>query len=562
MDRPTPGQTLRTLERIQATYGPGLGAKKVALLRILASARLATAREVERLHETVQWLRATPDDAEVEAAAERLARGFARRPDLRRHRLRLESTGIAGTDMRYAFFGGSARWLAERWPGRLHVDWDAFDPDRLAMLEERLAVLTHDVELPAVDEAPLDVRAWVRALRGPGEADGAALARAFGGLDASAHVQDVMQDELDVPMVLRWGPGGASRTLARFEGAPRAYTSGALRTGRPDLWTELERPPRSVTALSPAQGRAAVALAREAMLVRERDLDAFMNADPRDVRLVDCGDGLAFLVIGVKPERRLLLEAVYGLLTLRNGVPIGYVLTSALFGSSEIAYNVFETYRGGEAAWVYGRVLATVRALLGSDVFTVYPYQLGGDGNDEGLASGAWWFYQKLGLRSREPAVLRLMQGELARIARRPGHRSSRATLARLAQHNVFLEQGPRRDDVMGVLRTDKIALAATRWLSRNHGGARRRAAGAIAAQAARTFCARGWERWSAGERHAWRAWAPLLLALPDLARWSPAEKRAAVEVVKAKGGRRESDFVGRLAGHRRLAAGLVRLAR
>jgi len=47
-----------------------------------------------------------------------------------------------------------------------------------------------------------------------------------------------------------------------------------------------------------------------------------------------------------------LLESVYGFLTLKNGIPIGYVLVSALFGSSEIAYNVFETYRGGEAGAV------------------------------------------------------------------------------------------------------------------------------------------------------------------------------------------------------------------
>jgi len=38
------------------------------------------------------------------------------------------------------------------------------------------------------------------------------------------------------------------------------------------------------------------------------------------------------------------------MLTLKNGVPIGYVLASGLFGSSEVMYNVFETFRGGESA--------------------------------------------------------------------------------------------------------------------------------------------------------------------------------------------------------------------
>ena len=48
--------------------------------------------------------------------------------------------------------------------------------------------------------------------------------------------------------------------------------------------------------------------------------------------------------------------------------------------------------------------------------FTIYPYQLGDDGNQKGLASGAWWFYQKLGFRARDPQVLQLWSAP--RVAR------------------------------------------------------------------------------------------------------------------------------------------------
>ena len=71
---------------------------------------------------------------------------------------------------------------------------------------------------------------------------------------------------------------------------------------------------------------------------------------------------------------------------------------SALFGSSEIAFNVFESFRGAEAGLIYGRVLGVTRALFGADSFTIFPYQLGDD-NEEGIESGAWWFYRKLGFR-------------------------------------------------------------------------------------------------------------------------------------------------------------------
>ncbi len=561
MASPAPAAALRALERIQSEYGPGLAARKRALVSVCAASSFVSARELLRYHECLQWLRAYPDDAAVAASAERAARGFARRADLRRFRGALESSGVAGADIRYPFFADTARWLARKWPSRLDLDWEAFPQEKQDLLEGRLALILHDAESPALDEGGWSLRQWVEAMSGPRETGAAALARALENLGGTPPARDLLQDELDLPLRLRWGAGGPERTLARFAGAPAAFQKGPLRRQRPDLRAELRRPPLAIRLLSRARGLAAIELARQAMITRERDLDAFMYADPRDVRLVDCGDGLSFLAIGMQPERRLLLESVYGFLTLKNGVPIGYVLTSALFGSSEIAYNVFESYRGGEAAWVYARVLAMTRAIFGSEVFTIYPYQLGGEGNEEGLQSGSWWFYQKLGFRARDPGVLRLMRRELARMRRRPGARSSIPTLAKLAAHNVYLEDGPRRADVMGALRADRIGLAATRWLSRHCGGDRRAAAESVAREAAALLGARDWRRWTAGERHALRAWAPLLLALPGVAGWSAAERRAAAAVVRAKGGRRESDYVRLLDRHRRLRGALAALA-
>ncbi len=156
-----------------------------------------------------------------------------------------------------------------------------------------------------------------------------------------------------------------------------------LDTARPDLRLALRERPRRVTAVPRTEAQRLIDLAREAMVARSRDLDTFAYGDPDDVRIVDMGDGLEFVAIGLIPERRLLLEAVYGFLTLKNGVPIGYVLNSALYGSAEVAYNVFD-YRGGEAGRVYGQVLAMLRHLFRATAFTIYPYQLGGKGTTRG----------------------------------------------------------------------------------------------------------------------------------------------------------------------------------
>jgi hypothetical protein len=296
------------------------------------------------------------------------------------------------------------------------------------------------------------------------------------------------------------------------------------------------------------------------MVTRSRDLDVFSYGDPRDVRLVDWGEGLQFAVIGFRPERRLMLECVYGALTLQSGVPIGYVLYATFMGSCETAYNVFPTYRGGEAGHVYGRVLATARTLFGADSFTVMPYQLGDD-NDEALQSGAWWFYQKLGFRPKHATTLRLMRRELAAMRRRPAHKSSIATLARLSRECVYWHEGAARRDVIGLIDIGNVGLHVTDMLARRFGADRAAAARTCADEAAALLGVRT-ARWGADERMWFSRWAPLVLVLPGVARWPARDRRALAEVIRLKGGRRESEFAKAFAAHRRLRAGVLELAR
>jgi hypothetical protein len=311
--------------------------------------------------------------------------------------------------------------------------------------------------------------------------------------------------------------------------------------------------------VSPRAGRTLIAMARSAMVARSRDLYAFEHADPHDVRLVDCGDGLQFAAIGLRPEYRLMLDTVYGFLTLKNGVPIGYVLTRSYFNSAEVAYNVFDTFRGGESARIYGHVLAMTRHLFGANAFTIDPYQMGHD-NPEGLRSGAWWFYYKLGFRPLDSDVKRLVRDELARVRRNPKHRSSRATLNRLSSENMFFFLGRPRDDVRGLISMANIGLAVSEYLSR-FGADRERAMQACEEEAARMLGIRSFRGFTPGERLAWRRWSPLMLALPGVERWLQPEKRALARIARAKGGRSESDYVRHFDAHRKLRRALLTLA-
>lgn len=546
---------LRTLAQLRLEFGAAAAARKLECLAQLERARLPGASEVAALHEALCFARAYPDDERLLERVERLLADFARRPDLRRHRGELEDSGIAGTEIRFRFYAETAKWLAERWPARLRIDWSAFED--LGLLEALLPLLVTAAESPGLEEFDYGVRGWITRLKGPRETDAAFLVRRLARRVPDEFLHEKLSDAIDAPLKLSPGAGTPTRTHAFTPLGSRAFVRRPLPAGRPDLARELRRPPRAVRALNERDGQALIDLARAAMVTRSRDLDVFAYGDARDVRLADLGEGLSFAVIGVRPERRLLLEGVYGYLTLKSGVPVGYVLVSALYRSSEIAYNVFETWRGAEAAVIYARALALTTRLFGSDTFTIFPYQLG-DGNDEALDSGAWWFYRKLGFAPSDAGTRRLMRAEERRMRVAPAHRSSRAILERLARHNLHWSAGVRRADAIGRLPLPRAGLAVSRVLATRFGSDREAAERwALAGALERLGLKRAPGRDGGAERGAFERWAPLIAILPGIESWSPAERRALASVALAKGGRRESDFVRAFDRHAKLARAL-----
>ena len=434
-------KSLRLLEKVHREYGSGRAAEKAALIRAVGREILPSAGSVLKLHEILLYLRAFPDDRAVLHAVEGALGSFPRRRDVARFRRVLAGSGIAGTAVRYRFFWPMARWLAARWPERLDYAEDAFSEFE-PRLRAALPVLAGGIAAEAIRRTERETAAILDRVRGKRTAATWVVDR-IGALRASEEVRETIHDTIDATYVLAPGTRGPSRTLAHYPVGPVVFFSCPPRRDRPDLTKALRLPPASVRRVPISEGQRLVDLAREAMVTRNRDLDAFTWGNPRDVRIVEEADGLAFVLIGVVPDRRLPLPAVHGWLTLRNGVPTGYVQSDTLLDSSEIAFNTFETYRGTDAAHVFARVLAVAHHVLGARSFSIEPYQLGHH-NDEGLESGAWWFYAHLGFRPKDPRVLRLHRDELKKMRRSPRHRSSIAVLERLASSHLYWNESPR----------------------------------------------------------------------------------------------------------------------
>jgi hypothetical protein len=540
---------LAALEHSRLEFSAAAARAKLALLKQLAHTRLGSGRGVIRLHEALCFIRAYPDNAAVLAQVQAMLVAFDRRSDLRAHRLALADSGIAGTATHYRFFAGQAQWLARRWPNALRLDRS--EPGADERIARALPPLLTPAEASALIELKLPGYAALDRLRGTNETDAAFLLRRIAAMPGDAFTREAYSDSVDAGFVLAPGSDTPSRTAAHFAGAPVVFRREAPPRVRPDLRAEIARAPRLLRRMAVRDGAAIIELARAAMVVRHRSLEAFSFADARDAWIVDHGDGLAMTLVGVIPQRRHAVASYYAGLTLRNGVPVGYHQADIVGASAALSFNTFDTFRGGEAAFTFARWLAALRHVFGTTSFSIDPYQIG---NDEALESGAWWFYAKLGFRPHDPATARLARDELARAQRSPRHRTRAATLRRLAERHLFFDLEPARPHPLFPLAA--LGLRSGAALSARAGSDRERAIDDASTELLHHCALTSLRGFSPDQREAWRRLAPILTLL-DLGKWRDDERRALVELIRAKGGRSERDYVARYLAHPKLDAAL-----
>jgi len=541
-------------------YSPESRKEKRALLEALERTSVGHAATLRRLHETLCFLQAHPDDAEVLALVDRALEAIPARvtrlgPGARR---RLHDSGIASTTLDYPFGLPMARWLASRFPADADVAWRRFhDEDRL---DETLSLLATTAEGDAFSEGGMGWREWLRVAKGGRRlTDLQLLLEVFGRTGLPTEARDWLFENLGLPIQWRPRGPGASRTLAR--GAPPRvfFHEAGLDRSAGDLVDALSRPLPALARAPRELAESLVDSARVAMATRQRELHAFSYPNPDDVLVVRGGRGLVLAFIGIMPAFRLPLEAYYGFLALKNGVPVSYGGGWELFGTLDFAVNIFASFRQGESAYLATQLLRAYRRIFGMRTVVVDRYQLGHE-STEALRSGSFYFYHRLGFRPRNPDVLRVLETERTKIAADASYRSPVRVLEQLAGDEVFLSLPGGLPAPEKRLRATDVAALVARFVAREYGGDR---VAAVRETAARVGLVLGVPRrasWPLSERRAFEGMSLVAALIEDLARWPVAARRALVAVMRAKGASSEMRYAHQLDGHRRLRRSLEAL--
>ena len=176
----------------------------------------------------------------------------------------------------------------------------------------------------------------------------------------------------------------------------------------------------------------------DASAVRYRELYGFHASRPATSITPISAAAWICTSFGVRRERRLPVRDYHCGMFFKNGVPDRLRGEACRCSSDmEVGFNLYYTFREGETAWLYARILKLLHERWRRHCFSVDPYQLGHE-NEEAIESGAFWFYRKLGFRPAAQEVARLAEREQAKAAARPGYRTPPAILRRLAAAPLF----------------------------------------------------------------------------------------------------------------------------
>src|SRR5881392_1494562 len=513
------------LAAVASRYDPVARKEKLRLLDALEGRGLRRPATLLRLHETLCFLQAYADGPEVLERVDRALAEFPQRvmrlgPAARK---RLHDSGIANATLDYPFGFPMARWLTSRFPRDCEVAWARFeDTERL---DETLSLLATAAEGDAFSEGGMGWRAWLRVAKdGRRMTDLQLLVELFERTGLPAETRDWLYESLALP--IQWAPRsvGASRTLGRLPPSRAFFHADGLERRVPPLVESLARRPPSLRPAPRALAESLIDAARVAMATRQRELHAFSHPNPDDVLLVDGERGVRLAFVGLLPGFRLPLEGYYAFLALKNGIPVAYGGGWELFGTLDFAVNVFASFRQGESAFLATELLRAYRRIFGMRTIVVDRYQLGHE-STEALRSGSFYFYHRLGFRPRDPAVLRVLEAEQAKIAADRSYRSPVPVLKRLAGAEVYLSLPGGLPAPEKRLRATDVAALVARFVAREYGGDR---VAAVRETAARVGLVLGVPRrasWPLSERRAFEGMSLVAALIEDLARWPVAAR-------------------------------------
>ena len=540
--------------------------QKIGILTELADRKIIDPSSLIKYHDTLCLMQAYPGNAAISGRVNSELGRFIERIDLFKRingddDTRIDDTGMVNTTINYPYSFIISRWLLANFGADIDIDMDDYAEKENDPLSGILSILAIYPENDGIDDEDISSVEWIDKARG---ANRSALAWLLTRLDTANIPFSVKQHLYDTAELgLAWNlvSSDSSRTLAHKPAKKIFYQQSALKKIRVDLRNTPKKTCPAIKLVSKKQGGMVIERLIKALLPRHRELYPVLYANPAEVYETSPGRGLTIYIPGMRPDDRMPLETNYSALLVKNGVPIGYGIAVLLFGRCEIAINVFDTFRSGEATVIFDHFFRVFYHHFGAREFIMRKWQVGHE-NEEGLKSGSFWFYHKLGFRSIDPKIGDMAKAEMDKINKDKSYRTDLKTLKKLALSDMVINLGSERRKPYQELRVADIGMAVTRMIAQRFDGEGVKAERSALRKIKKALGNPGLGQWNRSEKLQFARFSTLLAVIPDLADWKAIEKQRLLKIIRAKAAEEEKNYVGLLQSHSIFKTALEKISR
>lgn len=455
----------------------------------------------------------------------------------------LEGSGLPFSVLRCQFSADLASWFLEKFPEQVGPDEAQADHTYLSSLMQSVlpGIEFHDA---TQGKHTLWSRVRLLSRHRRNQAGLRWLLDLIKQQNWNPPLSDILYDQLKI--FIRWNIGDSpfARTHLRIPVSvvhyrrPGSEPANSLAIIRQPLGKPLR--------LSEAQKHDLIAVARVSLACYLRETDPVTYADPAETFLYDMGHGLHIAVMGMNRSRVLALESYVGFMAFKNGIPVSYGGGWVFGYRCKIGVNIYPPFRGAGSDQLFCQVLRLYHQLFRIKKFVVKPYQFG-KGNPEGLKSGAFWFYYRLGFRPVRDDIREQAAAEWKKLQTDPSYRTPVHILRQFTACNKEWEPVPNR---AVMLDADRVSMAVSRMIVARFGGNR-----ALAVASAKKDLSRFLgkklpkDRWL-DEDKIWTNWALLMSLIEDKSQWTLQDKVALTGLISERISGSEHAFIRKCQQH------------
>lgn len=512
---------------------------------------------VKSYHDTLLFVLTNAFDVKsfslAESELKRLVVILNRHKKNKRWQYNLGNSGLPYTELRSQYSASLIRWLLNTFPAQI-VPIDAESKGDIFQYLSQAAL--PGIEFHHTTQGEYNIWKRIKCLSGHYR-NNEALKWLFNMIDQqdwSAVLKDQLYDNLKIFVSWKLNDDNAGITTNRwpvksvtFKSAVKSKTESLL-----ILKTNVSHP----LPLSIREKNHLISTIRESLALHARETDPVTYADPGETFLYEMGDGLQIALTGMIKERRLSLETYIGYMAFKNGFPVSYGGGWMWGHSCKIGVNIYPPFRGGDSDKLFCHIMRLYFQVYHVRRFVVKPYQFG-KGNPEGLKSGAFWFYYKLGFRPVSEDIRKVANLEWNKIKSNTNYRTPISVLKRLTVCNQEWEPVKTTQKFFDA---DKISMAISQMINIKFNSDRKLAIEKSKQEMKKFLGLKRLPSFTLVEKIFWNNWILLFVCLPGTDTWTVTERRDFHKLLDQKSKGNEIAFIRELQHHSQLWASFERM--